>query len=134
MRSSLTVACGFLVALASWTCGGGGGGSPSGPSPSGAVTINVLGERGVQSFSPNPATAAQGSMVQWRNTDGQIHRIVANDNSFDTGDIAPSATGTAVRMATDGTNYHCSIHPTTMFGSINASSGAPPPCSGIYCE
>jgi plastocyanin len=72
-------------------------------------------------------------MVAWRNSDGVVHRIVANDGSFDTGDIAPGATGTAVRMATDGTNYHCAIHP-GMIGSINASSGAPPPCQGLYCD
>jgi len=41
------------------------------------------------------------------------------------------ASSPALRLATDGANYHCTIHP-TMVGSINASSGEPPPCTD-YC-
>lgn len=72
-------------------------------------------------------------MVTWRNTDGVTHRIVFNDASVDTGDIGPGATSQAVALATNGTNYHCSIHP-GMIGAINSNSGAPPPCTGVYCD
>ena len=72
-------------------------------------------------------------MVVWRNNDNVTHRIVLNDGTFDTGDIAPGATSSARQLSNDGVNYHCSIHP-GMVGSVMASSGAPPPpCTGVYC-
>lgn len=111
---------------------GGGGQTPPPPPPSGASTVSILGDRGAQSFDPNPATLSTSRSVAWRNGDGVVHRIVANDGSFDTGNIAPGATSGAIALAADGTNYHCSLHP-GMIGAINAASGVPPPCSGEYC-
>ena len=136
MRWSLFVGS-VGVALATWHCGGSSG-SPTGGSgnpapPAGASTISILGQRGAQSFSPNPASISQGNMLAWRNTDNVVHHIVLNDGSLDAGDIAPGAFSPALRLATDGANYHCTIHP-TMVGSINRSSGDPPPCTGPYCE
>ena len=72
-------------------------------------------------------------MVVFRNNDSVAHRVVLNDGSIDTGDIAPGATSRAVSMPGSGTNYHCQIHP-GMIGAVSSSSGPPPPCTGIYCE
>ena len=95
--------------------------------------INIVGDRAGQSFSPNPATAGQGQSVSWRNTDSVVHRIVSNDGTLDTGDIAPGSTSAARVLQTNGTNYHCTIHP-GMIGAISAVTGAPPPpCTGMYC-
>jgi plastocyanin len=127
--------------LAAASCGGGG--SPSSPSPptgqpspqpppSGATTIAIVGDRGSQSFNPNPGTVSQSRTVVWRNNDSIVHRIVLNDGSVDTGNIAPGASTATLTLPTDGTNYHCSLHP-GMIGAINASGGAPPPCTGTYC-
>jgi plastocyanin len=120
-------------------CGGGYGGTPTSPPPntgggsSNATTISIAGDRGSQSFSPNPGSLGQDLMVNWRNTDGVVHRIVLNDGSGDTGNINPGTTSTAVRVPANGTNYHCTIHP-GMIGSIRTSGGdPPPPCSGQYC-
>jgi plastocyanin len=130
-----------LVAFAASGCGGGGssspsysgGGTPAPAPPPGAVTaIDVLGNRGGQSFSPNPATVRQGDQFVWRNADVLAHHIVLNDGSLDSGVIAPGGSSAALRLGTDGANYHCTIHP-GMVGSINASSGQPPPCTGQYC-
>ncbi len=136
MRTRLVyaaLAAAFIVAA----CGGGYSGTPTSPPPgggsSGAVTISIGGNRGNQSFSPNPGAPAQDQMVSWRNADNVVHRIVLNDGTGDTGDITPGATSSAVRIPANGTNYHCSIHP-GMVGSIRASGGdPPPPCTGIYC-
>jgi plastocyanin len=117
-----------LLAVGVFACGGG---SPSEPAPSGPVTINIVGERGSQSFSPNPATAA-GRMVVFRNTDSVAHRVRLNDLSIDTGDIQPGGTSNPVSMPGAGTNYHCSLHP-TMVGAIGGGTTGPPPCQGIYC-
>jgi plastocyanin len=119
-------------------CGGSGYDSPApsgggqSPPPSGANTVAVVGDRGAQSFNPNPAALSAMRGISWRNSDSVVHRIVANDGSFDTGNISPGATSGTITVAADGTNYHCSIHP-GMVGAINAASGVPPPCTGQYC-
>ena len=70
----------------------------------------------------------------FRNADGVVHRIVANDGSFDSGDIAPGATSRSLPAPAAGTNYHCSLHP-AMIGAIGGQQGeAPPACTGLYCE
>lgn len=129
MRASL-LARSIVVALMAWSCGGGG--SPTAPPAEGPRAIEILGDRGAQSFTPNPASVSQGEMVMWRNTDSVVHHIVFNDGSLDSGDIAPGASSTAKRMGVNGANYHCTIHP-GMVGSINSSGGTPPPCQGPYC-
>jgi plastocyanin len=128
----------LALALASVGCGGGGGSTPTSPTPSGggaaAVTINIVATTGAQSFTPNPAAMTQAGTVAWQNGDALVHRIVANDGSFDTGDIAPGATSRAVQPSAAGTNYHCSFHP-AMVGAIGSTQGAPPPpCTGPYCD
>lgn len=127
----LTLAAVVLGSMTAQTGCGGGSSTPSSPAPPGTTTISIVGERGSQSFSPNPASAA-GQMVVFRNTDSVVHRVRLNDLSIDTGDIAPGATSNPVRMPPAGTNYHCSLHP-TMIGAVNSGSSPPPPCTGIYC-
>ncbi len=136
MRSILVAGHGALaVALTVTACGGGSSGtsgSPTAPTNN-TTTISILGERGSQSFSPNPASAG-GRMVLWRNSNGDTHRIVGNDGTFDTGDLVPGATSRMVQMPQGGLNYHCSIHPTTMFGAIGGGGGEAPPACDSYCD
>lgn len=132
MKPSLA-ACSIAVALSAWSCGGGGGNPAAAPPPATAAhTIDILGDRGAQSFTPNPASVAQGDMVSWRNTDGVTHHIILNDGSVDFGEVAPGATSTPKLLGVNGANYHCTIHP-GMVGSINRTNGTPPPCDGPYC-
>jgi plastocyanin len=131
--------CGTLFVILSFSaCGSSNNNynSPTSPTPNpqpSASQIAIVGNRGNQSFTPNPANIAQGTMMTFKNSDGVTHRIVANDGSFDTGNIASGATSGAVTLSTNGTNYHCSIHP-SMIGAIDASGGTPPPCMGQYCS
>lgn len=115
------------------TCGGGGSPTtPIPPSVPNAFVITVVRQAGAQSFDPSPASAG-GRSVVFRNADTIVHRVVMNDGSIDTGDIAPGSSSRVVQMPAAGTNYHCSIHP-TMIGKVNAEGGTPaPPCTGIYC-
>jgi len=107
--------------------------SPSSPSSPAAATININGQNGTQAFAPNPSSFG-GQMVVFKNNDSVTHRVVLNDGSIDTGNIAPGASSQAVMMPGGGTNYHCSIHP-GMIGSVSGNSGAPPPaCTGSYCD
>ena len=139
--TSLGCSATLVVALASVACGGdGGGGSPTSPTSTGGdptpagVTITITTTGGAQSFTPNPASMNTTGTVAWMNSDGALHRIVANDGSFDTGDIAPGATSRTVQPPLAGTNYHCTIHP-AMVGAIGSAQGQPPPpCTGPYCD
>ena len=127
------------VILAFLAAGCGGSGYSSSPSPTPTPTptptagqINIVGLAGNRSFNPNPAPLTTDHMATWTNTDGVTHRIVANDGSWDTGNIAPGASSAAIPLPAGGTNYHCSLHP-TMIGAVNDSSGTTPPCTGVYC-
>ena len=136
-RQAFLVPVALTIGCLSAACGGSGSTptspSPSSPAgPSAAVTVSIVGERGAQSFAPNPAAASRGQTIAWRNTDGLVHRIVFNDASVDTGNIAPGATSAPIALPTDGANYHCVLHP-GMIGAIASSSGTPPPCEGPYC-
>jgi plastocyanin len=100
--------------------------------------VGILGDRGAQSFAPNPVTAKVGQKVAWRNQDGIVHRVVqdrAGDNNnndgygygpgssapdgvFDGGETGPGATSSAMSLSAAGTiHYHCLIHP-SMVGTI----------------
>jgi plastocyanin len=120
--------------LAVWGCGSSSypGGNPGQPTPAPAptptptpaptpstniVTIDVVIENGAQSFSPNPATLPAGQMVVWRNIDRVTHRVVLNNGSVDTGDLAPGASSQPMAINTATAPYHCSIHP-SMVGTI----------------
>jgi plastocyanin len=117
-------------------CGGGSSDPPPtapspAPTPAPSTAISILGNRGNQSFTPNPGSAT-GGMLSFRNTDNLVHRIQSNDGSFDTGDIAPGQTSAPKAVSSAGLNYHCTIHP-GMIGAINAETGPPPACTGLYC-
>jgi plastocyanin len=144
MQRSVVAACGVLCLILTFAACGGSSNNynpntptpnpppPSSPPPASTSQIDIVGDRGNQSFTPNPATVVQGQGMTFKNNDVTAHRIVANDGSFDTGNIPGGGTSGAVTLQTNGTNYHCTIHP-GMIGSINASGGAPPPCTGQYC-
>jgi plastocyanin len=141
MRVFVTAGAVVALGLSVWGCGGsgyGGGtnGNPSSPTPStsGIVTINVVAINGAQSFSPNPATLPAGQMVMWHNVDTVTHRVVLNDRSVDTGDLAPGASSQPTPIASAAGQYHCSIHP-VMVGSVNQDTTKQvDPCQGPYCN
>ena len=127
------------VGLGMWGCGGGYSGgnsgnpnSPNPPSASGVVTVNVVAINGAQSFSPNPATLPAGQMIVWHNVDDVTHRVVLNDGSVDTGNLAPGASSQPMAIPAAG-GYHCAIHP-VMVGSINQETASQQPCTGAYCQ
>ena len=116
------------ISLSAWGCGSTDSGgypgttptptpTPAPTPPSSVVTINVVGVSGTQSFAPNPATLPAGQMVVWHNIDNIIHRVVLNDGSLDTGNLAPGASSQPMSINTGSGPYHCSIHP-SMVGTI----------------
>ena len=136
MRQFITASV-LILGLGTWGCSGdsyssGSTNSPAAPTPmtvNGIVTINVVAINGAQSFSPNPATLPAGQMVVWHNVNNTTHRVVLNDRSVDTGDLAPGASSQPMAIGAAGGQYHCSIHP-EMIGSITRdTSTSPPPSS-----
>ena len=143
MRRCVTAGAVTVLVLGVWGCSGNGysgasGANPSSPTPSspaGVVTINVVAIDGAQSFSPNPATLPAGQVIVWHNVDTATHRVVLNDRSVDTGDLAPGVSSQPMAIGAAGGQYHCAIHP-VMVGSINQATSSPasPPCEGPYCD
>ena len=137
MRSIEVFAVVAFSVLGASSCGGGGygGSTPTTPTPTptaNTVTINITGVKGKQSFSPNPASVAAGQQVIFKNNDVVTHRVVIDDRSLDTGDIAPGASSQPLALGAVSKPYHCSLHP-SMVGSLNAADTPdPPPCTG-YC-
>lgn len=125
------------VAMACGGSGGYGNSTPVSPTPpagsaSNVVTINIMGVNGKQSFSPNPADVPAGSTAVFVNRDIVTHRVVLDDLSIDTGNIAPGASSQTLQLGGVNKAYHCSIH-TSMVGSLNAAATPDPqPCTG-YC-
>ena len=124
MRAIVTAGVVIALGVGVWGCGSGyssGNGSPVSPAPApnvpGAITISVVAVNGAKSFSPNPATLPSGQTVLWHNVDTVTHRVVLNDGSVDTGDLAPGAFSQPMTIRA-AAPYHCSIHP-SMIGSLN---------------
>lgn len=136
---SVVVALSCSLLLISCGGSGGSGNTPTSPSPSPGgtnstvVTINIMGDKGALSFSPNPATIPAGQMVVWRNADAVTHRVVI-EGMVDTRDIAPGASSSPQALGGVSKGYHCTIHP-GMVGSLN-DAATPNPCDdyGYGCR
>jgi plastocyanin len=126
MRAYVGIALVAVAGFWTWGCGGSGyGSSPSTPTaptstPSaltltpGAtdlVTVNVVAINGAQSFSPNPATLPAGQRIVWHNIDTVTHRVVLNDGSYDSGNLAPGASS---QPMTVGARARSSARPPVM--------------------
>jgi plastocyanin len=134
VTAELVTASVLTLGLGMWGCSGSGYSSgstsnPAAPTPmpsNGVVTINVVAINGAQSFSPNPATLPAGQMVVWHNVHNTTHRVMLNDGSLDTGDLAPGMSSQPMALGAAGAPYHCSIHP-EMIGSINQGTSTSSP-------
>jgi plastocyanin len=80
------------------------------------TTITIVATNGAQSFTPNPASAATGDSVVWRNNDVTTHRIVLDNGSLHTGNISPGASSAPMTLTGAGGGYHCAIHPSMARG------------------
>lgn len=130
-----------LLLLAAGCSGSGSSSSPSSPTapsgtPSGsAITIQIVGMNGNQSFSPDPVSVSAGQQIVFHNSDSITHRIVQDSGAWDTGNLAPGASSSPITISTTSEEpFHCTIHP-SMVGSLNGTSTqtAGNPCQGAYC-
>ena len=114
-RVTLAVIAG-LFALGDAACGSS---SPSAPTAGADVTISMVGDRGNQSFAPNPTTMRVGQTVAWKNNDSTVHNALEDAGErFASGNVNPGASSEPKTMSAAGTfTYHCTIHP-GMIGTL----------------
>jgi len=110
---------GSPTSVATSTPAGGPTTTSAAPSPAGAS----MAAAGVQiknfAFAPASQTVTAGQTVTWKNDDTTDHTVTADDNSFDSGLLAPGKTFTHTFAAAGTYAYHCVIHP-NMTGTVVA--------------
>jgi plastocyanin len=125
MRSWIAALAGVMLIVGVYGCGGTGpaaaqqSSSPAGPTApvASVVTIDIAEINGPYSFYPSPATVTANQTVVWRNSDLVTHHVAFDDDSIDTGTIAPGTLSQPKTIAAGTRTYHCTIHP-TMAGTV----------------
>ena len=87
------------------------------PPAHGASTPVVVVQIRDYNFRPSGVTVQAGDTVAFENIGGAIHRIVADDGSFDSRDLSPGTGFNAVIDTPGELRVHCEIHP-SMTGVI----------------
>jgi plastocyanin len=113
----------FVVASACSTDGANAPVStPTAPSPPAqVVTVDIAEINGPYSFFPNPVMVGSDQSVIWRNSDIVTHHVVFDQDSIDTGTLAPGTLSQPMAIRAGTWSYHCSIHP-AMVGSVTVTS------------
>ena len=89
--------------------------------PPGGGTGNTISMYGM-AFSPASKTVAKGTVVKWVNNDAYAHTATSDDGvTFDSGNIAGSGSYSYTANTAGTFNYHCTIHGTTMAGTLIVS-------------
>jgi plastocyanin len=90
------------------------------PAPTGGQAISIptgASTLGADAYRPNPLTVATGTTVTWTNSDNVTHTSTSNNNTWNSGNIAPGGQF-SFTFSTAGTfQYHCALHP-GMVGSV----------------
>jgi plastocyanin len=68
-------------------------------------------------YSPNPVTVAVGGTVTWMNNDTTPHTATGDDNSYNSGTIAPGGQFSRTFSTAGSYPYHCTLHP-NMVGTV----------------
>ena len=82
---------------------------------------------------PTPRVSV-GGWSSSPNTDSIVHRVVLNDSTVDTGEIAPVRH--QPRGGDAGRRHQLPLPAFRpgMIGAVSGSSGGTPPCTGPYCD
>ncbi len=104
--------------------------SMKGPSTVIVNMPNGVGTNTSLNFSPQTITVVIGvnNTIKWVNQDSTLHTVTSTSvpsgaNSFDSGNMNPSSTY-SLTLALAGTyQYHCTLHPAWMIGTIIVKSG-----------
>ena len=88
-------------------------------STSSSTTATATTSVSIENFSFNPASISvtAGQEVTFTNNDSTTHTVTADDNSFNSGNLAPGKSFKKTFSSAGTFGYHCSIH-TTMKGTV----------------
>jgi plastocyanin len=62
-------------------------------------------------FTPGSVTIKAGQSVTWTNNDQRDHTVVADDGSFNSGNLGPGASFTHKFAKSGKFKYACALHP-----------------------
>lgn len=68
-------------------------------------------------YTPATITVSAGTKITWMNNDNMTHTVTADDESFDSGNIAPGSSFSRTFSVKGTFSYHCTIHP-NMLGKV----------------
>lgn len=97
--------------------GGYSSGNNNTPPPGAANAVSIVN----MSFSPANLTVSPGTTVTWTNNDAMTHTVTADDNSFNSGNMATGSKFSKAFAAAGTYPYHCSIH-AGMTGTITVKA------------
>jgi plastocyanin len=101
-----------LVAAAVLTLGLAGGAVPaSSQHPQEGGGARVPASIGFAAVTPQRLDVVMGDTVTWTNDSVRTHTVTADNGSFDSGRLVPSATFRRMFDALGETPYHCILHP-----------------------
>src|SRR5207244_1606576 len=87
------------------------------PSTNGAPTPTTVTIKD-GSFEPQALNVTPGTLVQFVNRGTQTHSVASADRQWDSGDLAPGASYTAIFQYPGTYNYFCRQHPDKMKASV----------------
>ncbi|HUQ39454.1 MAG TPA: hypothetical protein VM030_04820 [Acidimicrobiales bacterium] len=76
-----------------------------------SLQITIQADTKGSPFQPSVGQVRKGSVVQWNNTDSVPRSVVFDDNSFETGNIAPGASAQYTANTAGTINYHDGTRP-----------------------
>lgn len=96
----------FIILASCNKSGSGSYGNNNNNNNTGGNAVSIKGF----AFSVTSLKVAAGTKVTWTNNDAATHTVTADDNSFNSGDIAPGATYSRTFTTAGTYNYHCIYH------------------------
>jgi plastocyanin len=121
MNHKLALSLVLLLLLAACTPKSAPAAGPSQPSGASAASAPLSGNAEVKiagfAFDPSSVTVKTGATVTWTNQDSAKHTVVADDNSFTSGDLNQGDSFSFTFSQSGTFSYHCGVH-TNMKGTI----------------
>lgn len=62
-------------------------------------------------FSPSYLEVNLNTSVVWRNDDNRSHSVIADDGTFNSGELTPGSNFSHMFTRVGGYEYHCGFHP-----------------------
>jgi len=88
------------------------GSTPTTSSGGTTVSVSMVENGGVYSFSPTTLTIAKGTTIIWTNKSDAPHTVTSDNNAFKGSDNLSESQTFKMTFTTAGTyTYHCAIHP-----------------------